>query len=515
MIVRFFICLFLILTSCSTKDPLKEKNKSNVARINIQSDPSTLDPRKSRTLNEKILTNMLFEGLIRKGKSGKNEPALAKEMTVSEDGLCYTFCLREAYWTNGDRVRAQDFIYSWKKALSPDFLSENAYQLFCIKNAREIKIGEKSVSELSVRALDDNTLQVDLVSPLAYFLELLSFSVFFPFHEEMDKDPTKWISCGPFSLEKWKHNECIEVVKNEHYWDKQAVGLEAIHLSMIEENTEMQMFKNHELDWAGSPMSCLPVDSLKELRSQKALHSTPLLGTSFFRMNTSSAPFNNANIRKAFNLAIHRQEIVENILQGGQQVALRLVPDKDSFYFQDANVEQARSFLQKGLEELGISIKEFPKITLLHSSEVRNHLISQAVQYHWKHFLGIEVALELNESKTYYSRIREGKYQIALGSWIADYEDPENFLEVFKYKKSSVNNTGWENESYTSILDAAKFLSTKERIIKLQSCEQILMEEMPIIPLYHFVSLYLKNESLKDVVLSPTGNLDFKWAYLE
>jgi oligopeptide transport system substrate-binding protein len=514
--MRFF-CVFLFLCSlfsCSSRELPKDSSKRSMARINILSDPCTLDPRKSRSLNDRILTSMLFDGLTRRGKEGEYELALAKDVCVSEEGKRYTFSLKNAYWSNGDRIAAKDFIYAWKKSLSPDFISENAYQLFCIKNAKEIKLGLKPSSELGAYAIGEDTLQVDLENPIPYFLELLSFSIFFPFHEEMDKASDQWISCGPFSLKKWKHNESIEVVKNNRYWDKDAVLLDSIFMTMVEENTEVQMFKNGELDWAGSPISTLPLDCLKEAKEQKILHSSPLLGTSFFRINTSEFPLNNVNIRRAFSFVIHRQEMIENILQGGQKAALRFIPNMESSYFQDADIAQSQKLFSQGVKELGMSPKSFPKITLLHSSDHRSYLISQAVQYYWKHFLGVEIALEVSEPKTYYSRVRNGDYQIALGSWIADYEDPENFLEVFKYQKSSTNNTGWESDTYANILDLARALPKEERAQKLQECEQILMEESPIIPLYHFVSLYLKSSSLQGVVLSPTGNLDFKWAYI-
>jgi oligopeptide transport system substrate-binding protein len=284
---------------------------------------------------------------------------------------------------------------------------------------------------------------------------------------------------------------------------------------MVEQETEMQMFENKELDWAGSPISTLSLDRIKELKEKKILKSSPMSGTRFFRMNIESGLLRNVNIRKALTLAINRKDIVDHVMQGDQKVALQFFPDSSQSYFQDADIEKAKIFWQKGLEELNITSEKFPKISLLCASSHQNLLVAQAVQQDWKKTFGIDVGIEANEMKVYFSRVGNLDYQIALGSWVADYADSESFLEVFKHKKDPVNNTGWENENYISLLDAAKRLTGDERKEKLLHCESILMQDLPIIPLYHLNNLYLQNPSLKDVFLSSIGNLDFKWAYLD
>lgn len=522
--MRFIPLVFvfsLLFSSCYSSKNM-EKKKQDTVRINIASDPTTLDPRKTRSLNERILTNMLFEGLTRSGKGGKSELALAKDVIIGQEGTRYIFRLKEAYWTNGDRIRPRDFVYAWQKVLSPEFLSENAYQLFCIKNAQKVKQGEMTYADLGVSELDENTLQIDLEAPVPYLLELLSFSVFFPVHEKMDVEEKGWdlkktdlISCGPFSLKEWKHNDFIEVIKNNTYWDSATVTLPSIYMTMVSEDTEMRMFENKELDWAGSPMSTLSFDVLKEVKESGSLFSSPMMGTCFFRLNVEKPPFDNVHIRKAFALAVNRQEIVDHVIQGGQRTALRLVPGSKDSYFKDADKIQAQALFKKGLEELGLLKENLPKITFLYASNQRNHLIAQAVQQDWKEVLGLDVILEAIETKAYYSRIARQDYQMASGSWVADYNDPESFLEVFKYKKASTNNTHWENHSYAEIMDLARNLRGEEREIKLSECESLLMKEMPIIPIYHLDSLYVKNKNVKEVLVSPIGNLDFKWAYVD
>ena len=370
--------------------------------------------------------------------------------------------------------------------------------------------------------VDDKTLQIQLETPIPYFLELLSFSIFFPVNEKMDRKGDNWnvsrqglIGCGPFCLKKWKENDSIELVKNPKYWDEQSIHLPAILMTMVESETEMQMFETGELDWAGSPISLLPLSVIYEKRGLKQLSSAPMFGTSFFRINVERPPLNNANIRKALSYAINRQELVDHILQGGQRTALRLVPNTEGSFFADGDEEKARQLFFKGLKESGYSCETFPQITLFYAIDDKNHLIAQAVQQHWKKTLGIEVLLERNESKVYFQRLAKQDYQIAIGSWIGDYNDPETFLEVFKYKQASTNNTQWENSAYTKLLDISRTLKGETRNEVLHQCEALLLQEMPIIPIYHFKSLYLQNPKLKNVFVSPLGNLDFKWAYLE
>jgi oligopeptide transport system substrate-binding protein len=523
-LVFIFFLLFSLLTSCQPKPKVDPKQNEKKISINLVSDPRTLDPRKSRDVNERILMNMFYEGLMREGKEGKNEPALAETIDKSDDGLRYTFHLKKAHWSNGDPITASDFVYAWKTSLDPLFPSENAYQLFSIKNGEKIKKGETPSSELGAVALDEATLQIDLENPIPYFLDQLSFSIFFPVHAAMDVkgwDLSKesLISSGPFSLKQWKHHDFIQAVKNPSYWDADTVHLSEINLVMVTEDTEIKMFEKKQLDWAGSPLSAMPTDLIDSFKKQKTLCSHPMLGTAFFRVNTERFPFNNVNIRKAFALAINRQEIVEHIIQGKNEPALGFIPKLMSLqkepYFPDHQEELARSYLDKGLSELGISKEELPKIVLLYASLGPNNKLVQAVQQDWQRVLGVFAELEANEKKAFFSRLGQQDYQLAIGSWMADFNDPINFLSVFKYKKASTNNTEWENPEYISLLDASDKVKGEERRDLLCKSERILMEEMPIIPIYHHTMLYLKKENLKNVAISPLGNLDFKWAYLE
>lgn len=517
--MRSLFFLFTLLLSLITSCQPKPKFPDQKIRLNLPADPMTLDPRKGRALNERFLIGMLFEGLVRENAEGVNEFALADRVEKLENGSRYVFHLKEAYWSNGDRITPQDFIYAWKSALDPLFPSENSYQLFCIKNAEEIKKGNKSASELGVYEIAPSTLQVDLQNPVPYFLELLSFPIFFPVHKSLDFTKTELVSNGPFCLTKWKHNDFIEVVKNQSYWDAGNVKLNNIYFSMVSPETEIRMFEKKELDWAGSPLGDLPLDLLERFRTENLLRIEPMLATTFFRLNTESPPFTNVNIRKAFSLAINRKALVDHVFQGENEVATRFVPKSMHLqkepYFPDSDEIEAKRLFQKGLEELGIAKEDFPKVIFLYRNSQNNNSLAQAIQHDWKKVLGVTVNLEANEMKVCMTKMRQHDYQMFLGNWIADFNDPINFLSVFKYKNASTNNTQWENEEYVELLGVSEVADSENRKQILQRCEAILMQEMPIIPLYHLSMRYLKQDGLKGVVISSLGNLDFKWAYVD
>lgn len=519
-LVKFFnLFLLLILAACGS-------NQQPDLRLNIGSEPYSLDPRKARDLQSQTISKMFFEGLTRINQRDQAELALAESVIISEDGKTYTFHLRHATWNTGEEVTANDFVYAWKKVLDPSFPTDQSFQLYVIKNAKSAKTGKSSLDEVAIKALDSKTLQVELEFPITYFQELVAMPVFFPIHEKNDIQNHNWagseetfVCNGPFLLKKWKHSDCLEVVKNPHYWDAANVKLKQIELVMVSEDTELKMYQKGELDWAGSPFSTLPINALPVLKKQPAFCARPFLGTYFFRINVGAAPFNHPLMRRAFALAINRKEIVENVTQGGQVVATGLVPSamglQHEAYFSDGNEAQAKDYFKRALKDLGLSLDTLPSLTLVYVAGDRNHTIAQAVQQQWRSVLGVQVNLEAIERKVYFDKLSKKDFQLATSSWTADYKDPINFLEVFKYKSGGSNNTAWENPRYTALLDlAAKSANSQERFKFLKESEAVLMEDMPIIPVFYYTMLYMRNEHVKDVVLTSLGNIDFKWAYI-
>ncbi len=518
----------ILFVGCS--NPVGDKQKKSRARqeitINIESEPNTIDPRKTRSLNDINLVRNLMEGLMRVNQNGVTSPAVAEKYQVSEDMKTYTFKLRESKWSNGDPLTAHDFVYAWKKVLSPDFLSDYAFMLYPIKNAKSVKHGLLPLALLGVEAKDDYTLKVELEYPVPFFLELLTLPVTFPINKLVDsadpnwsRSPETYVNNGPFQIIEWKHNDQVVVLKNPLYWDSKAVSLEKINMVMVDSETGIRMFENGELAWEGSPFSSIPLDSIQDLQSKNLIHKDPMLGTFWIRTNTSLFPLHNPKLRKALALAINRKEIVEHVSLG-QLPATGIVPFfmglQTTPYFEDGDQKEAMALLEASLAEEQIYIEKLPEFTISYVNTGRVHRIAQAIQDQWMKGLGIKIKLEPLEQKVYFSRLSKGDFQLACGSWIADFRDPINFLEVFKTKSVGTNNTFWESLDYEKAINDSYFAPTEiARIETLRHGEEILMEEMPVIPVFHYTMLHVKNDKLCDVVLTEGGQIDFKWAYVK
>lgn len=528
LLICFSLSLFLLMGCGQTDNKQAETRPVQSIRVATLTDQTSLDPRKVRDLSSASVMGMLYEGLMRVDQNGELQPGLAESYSVSEDGQRYLFALRKAYWSNGDPITAEDFVYSWRSILSPSFPAPNAFQLFVIKNAEEAKNGSISEEKIAVHAIDDETLLVQLAKPVPYFLELTTFHPFFPINSKLDKTNPNWAdgdgenvpSSGPFKIAKLQHGNQLVLEKNGSYYDADSVKLEQAILVTIEENTGFELFETGELDLTGSPLSNLPGDALVSLKNENKISTEPAAGTHWFRFNTKAFPFSHPKLRKAFSLALDRQALVDHILQGNQTPALGVVPSGKNWdkqvLFKDKNTKLARKYFREAIEELGIKKKDFPKITFSYGNTERHHRIAQAVQQQWQEAFGVSVDLQAYDGKVFYQKLQNLDYQIANGSWFADYRDPINFLEVFKSSENGTNNTGWENSVYRSLLDQSQTETNpaKRRLI-LQYAEEILVEEMPVAPLFFYTFNYLKKDNVKNVAISELGILNLREAYIE
>jgi oligopeptide transport system substrate-binding protein len=503
-----------------------EEKKPQVLRMNLHSEPPTADPGISEDTTSGAIIQATFDGLTRIGKDGKTpEPSVAEKIDVSEDGLTYTFHLRDTKWSNGDPVTAHDFEYAWKRALDPKTASNYAYQLYYVKNGEAYNKGKAKAEDVGVKALDDKTLEVKLENPTPFFLELTAFKTYYPVNKKVVEANPKWateaqthVGNGPFKIESWAHKSKLVLVKNENYWDKDNVKLDRIEFSMVEdENTELSMFENGELDWAGAPLSSLPTDAIPALKDSGKMTTQPIAGTYWYKFNVEKPPFNNVKIRKAFAYAIDRKSLIDNILQTGQIPATGAVPPsmalKPDGYFKDNDVETAKKLLAEGMKELGIS--KLPPITLSYNTSEAHQKIAQAIQDQWKKNLGVEVKLENKEWKVYLEDLHEGKFQIGRMGWLGDFNDPINFLELYKDKDGGNNDTRWEHPKFKELLNRSAKESGEQRKKTLAEAEAILMDEMPIMPIYFYTDSWVKNENVKGVVVDGLGAIDWKWAYIE
>lgn len=523
---KFKRCFFFFLSLClgflSSCGRIDVHPPSSELRLAIEQSVTSVDPRVAHTLPEFTVMKALYEGLTRSGPSGSAELALAEEVDISKDGLSYTFSLRESKWSDGSPLKAQDFVRSWKSVLNPKFPASYAQFLYPIENAEGINKGNLSLDQLGVEALDDQTLLVKLERPVPYFLELLTLPVYFPVHHEVTQSGEKSLNPlgvatnGPFLLTHLSFNDELILEKNPSYWDASTVKLQRLSLVYIEGNTELMLYEQGSTHWAGSPLGTLPAEALPSLRERSDFVVNPSLGTGMLRFNTRDAILKNSSLRRALALSIDRKDLVEHVLQGGQQSAQGWVPP--SLYGRDRGTlisccsenQKAQELLKKGLRELGK--KELPTIVFRYYQDRRYHQLAQALQQQWSQNLGIHVELQSLEGKLFFSEVQAGHYQISLGSWFADYRDPMSFLEIFTEATSPGNRTGWEQKGYQELIrqiDLTADGHQREELIR--SAEQLLLEEAPIAPLFHYSFLSLRDPSVKGLVVSDAGHLDFKW----
>ncbi len=538
-VVTLMLIFTLVLSACgfsgnksgdSTSSSGEAKTTLNV---NISTEPFSLHPGLANDSTSGSVIRQTFEGLTRINAEGKPENAMASDIKTSADGKTYTFTLRDAKWSNGDPVKAEDFEYAWKWALDPKNESQYAYQLYYIKGAEAANKGKAKVANVGIKAKDDKTLVVELENPTPFFTELTAFYTYMPVNKKVAEKNKNWytnagenyVSNGPFVLSKWKHGGSITLEKNNEYWDKDTVKLKKINMSMIKDtNTELSMFKKGELDWAGSPTGSLPTESLKTLKKEGGLKIQTIAGIYNYKFNTEVKPLNNANIRKALAYSINRQAIVDKITQGEQVPAMAIVPptmegftDNKTGYFKDHDVDTAKKLLEKGAKELGYkSVSDLPTLKLSYNTDEGHQKIAQAIQEMWKKDLGVKVELDNSEWNVYIDKIHSGDYQIGRMGWLGDFNDPVNFLELYKDKDGGNNYTGWESKEYKQLLnDSAKETDKTKREEMLKKAEEIIINDMPIAPIYFYTQLWVQDPKLKGVVVSGLGDVQYKWAHFE
>lgn len=491
----------LVLTSCQSR-PRADLVLCNGA------EPQTLDPALVSGQLEGRLCAALYEGLARKDARGRPIPGAAEKWSVSSDGRTYTFTLREnARWSNGDPVMAEDFCYSWLRALAPSTASPYAEILFFIAGAEDYHSGRTNSDAVGVRAVGPRTLEVRLLHPTPYFPSLISFTTYLPVHRatvERSGDrwtrPENWVGNGPYLLEGWEINDRVSLVKNPGYHHPENIELHRIDaLSVARASTAFNLYCSGQADLL-LDKGMIPSLILPQLRGRPDFHPGPLLATYFYRFNVTRAPFNDPRIRRALALAIDKESITEKITRGGEPIAQALTPCGISGYQPpeglSRDVKTARGLLRQAGYPGG---QGFPRVSILYNKSELNEQIAVEIQAQWKRELGIEVDLRNQEWATYLRSLDTLDFDIARSSWVGDYDDPNTFLDCFVTGRGN-NRTGWSNPQYDSLL-ASALAEPKpvNRFTLLQKAEALLVTEaLPIFPIYHFVGCLMFDPSRWD-----------------
>ncbi|NGX39897.1 MAG: Oligopeptide-binding protein OppA [Chlamydiae bacterium] len=527
--VAIFICLTACHNNKANKAQIETSPNKNFLQISIPAEVVSLDPSIGVDAPSIYITRMLFEGLMLTGRDGKIRPALAKSYEISDDLLTYTFQLKPTYWSNGEFVTAHDFAYSWKKIINPEKPTLGAENFYPIKNARAISRGKKGIDSVGIRVLDNFTLQVELEHPTPYFLETLSSPSFFPVYEQLDKQNPNWflsegsdfVCNGPYTLQKHRLENEMIVVKNPSYWNAKSVTMPGIRIGIIKDTmTQLTLFEKGELDWLGNPLSKIPLDAMQYLKKNNKLLSFQSLGVYFYYLNTESFPFTNKKIRQAFSYGIDRGKLVEHVLQGEETPATSVLPYSlacnTTPYFLDNDSKRARQLFHEALDELGITPKDLPAITINYPSLLVRQRIAEVLQSQWNTLFGIKIHLQHQEWKSHFAKIQTGNFQIGGVGWQSKLRDPIYIMQTFRDKDGGINMSRWENEDYQRLLAATEQeINPLKRKQLFNQAEQILMDEMPAIPLYFTTIVYAKSDRLKGVYVSDLHEVDFRWSYFE
>lgn len=511
------LCAFpLLFSACGTRESAVEAgNRTQTLLVGNLSEPNDLDPQIADSQQTFNLIMALMEGLAQyDARTCEPVPAVAEHWDVSPDKLTWTFHLRKnAVWSNGDPVTANDFVWSYQRMLTPSLGAEYAGMLFILKNGERYYRGEISdFSNVGVHAPDPHTLTLTLAHPVPYLPKLVCHAAWYPVHratlEKFGRPyergsawtrPGNFVGNGYFDLVEWIPNKLIRMKKSQTYWDRNNIKLESVVFLPIENtSTEESMFRAGQLHITSS----IPIVKIAVYRNDPSLrpmlNQDPMLATYFYRFNVTQPPLNDPRVRRALTLSVNRQQIVEHVTKGGQIPAGHLTPPNIAGFTATANVPYDPAQARQLLAEAGFpGGKGFPKVELLYNTNESHRQIAEAIQQMWRRELGIEISLFNQEAKVYVETMRTMSYQIARYAWVGDYLDPSTFLDTMTTGNGN-NQTGWSNAEYDRLIAAAETAGNEtERYAFFQRCEEIIAAENPILPLYFYVRNNLQRPEVK------------------
>jgi oligopeptide transport system substrate-binding protein len=482
-----------------------ELAERQVLHLGNGSEIQTLDPHRGEELQGSNIQRDIYEGLVNEAPNGDLVPGAAESWDVSADGKIYTFHLRQsARWSNGDPVTAHDFVFGLRRGADPATLTVYSFILTPIKNADLITAGKLPPSELGARAIDDHTLEIELANPTPYFLGLLTHSMTYPLHRpsfeqhgDLFTRPGNLVGNGAFVLDDWVVQSHIKVVRNPHYWNAANVKLEEIWFHPTEDlSAELKRYRADELDYTNDIPSA-QFDWISANLGDE-LKVAPYLGSYYFGFNVTRPPFkDNPKLRRALSLAVDREVLTKQVLGAGERAAFGWVPPVHNYTSQNM-VEASWTQAEREAEakrlyaEAGYSEKNPLRTTIFYNTNEDHRRISIALAAMWKSLLGAEVELFNQEWKVFLdTRNEKIDTQIFRSGWIGDYNDAFTFAELFR-STAGQNDAGYNSPEYDRLVAASQTeLDMQKRAALLEEAERVLLADMPLIPLYHYVSQHL------------------------
>jgi oligopeptide transport system substrate-binding protein len=486
-----------------------------ILRIALEYAVVSLDPRIGGEAVSGDILHFLFEGLTRFNQDGVVENGIAESIEISPNLRQYIFKLRSSFWNNGYPVSAYDFEYAWKKILAPDFKTAFADHFYHIKNAKQAKEGKCSLSEVGIEVIDDRTLKVELVRPTPYFLQLTAHHLFSPVHRLTDQQYPQWpyqseknYPCnGPFQLKINQPTQGYQFVRNPLYWQAERVKLDQVILTVMNSSQAIQAFQKKEVDWVGNPFggwhsSYNPGKGDRIIRFSNSW----IVWNAF---NTQMPPFNNLKVRQGFNYAIQRSDIVEKAfmpLNPAYNILLPHYPEKRHSLFPEYNPKMAVQLFNEGLQELGMQLKDLPPIKITFLEKGIREYTAVCLKKQFEQCLGITCELQPLSWRNLFNKMSSGDFQMGLMHWTSWVDDPIYTLNVFKSKDVEINFAKWQHPKFQHLLNLGQHeLNLFQRSCYLLEAEELLSQEMPVLPIFYQPCQALVNEDLHVIYRAPSG----------
>ncbi|RVT84446.1 peptide ABC transporter substrate-binding protein [Rhodobacteraceae bacterium CCMM004] len=494
--------------------------EEQVFRYRLLDQFPTLDPQLNEETAGFHVIRQLFEGLMSQDAQGNLIPGVATGFEASEGNTVYTFTLRDdAKWSNGDPVTAQDFVYGWQRAVNPETGSPYGWYLELTEmvNAAAILAGEMEPSELGVEAVDDTTLKITLNKPLPYFPAMTTYATLFPAHQATVEahgsewtSPENMVNNGAYNLAEIALNEFFRLEKNPEYWDAENVIIdEVVGLVINDVNQALTRYEAGEFDML-EPLPAGSFPRLKEERPDEA-HSVPRLCSYYYALNQSDngpEALKDPRVRKALSYAVDRDVIVDRVLQGGQLPAYNFAHAATAGFempeIDYASWDQAKrdSEAKRLMEEAGVEDLE---LKLIYNTSESHKQIATVISQMWKQKLGVETSLENYEWSTYIDIRGNQNFDVARSAWCGDYNEASTFLDLLTTTHGA-NDGKYSNPEVDALMRASK--TSENPNAEYTQVEQILAEDMAIIPIYHYANTFLLNPSLKGF---PMENVENNW----
>lgn len=527
----------LFLTACGKQ---QATSKQQELRLSASAPLDTIDISKATGYGQ---TGNVFESFYRLGKNGQPTAGLAKKATVSADGLTWTFTLRDAKWSNGDQITAQDFVYSWRRSLTPKTASPYAYLFFGVKNADAISKGKLPVEQLGIKALDNKTVEISLEKPIAYFKVLMAYPLFGPQNQKVvEKYGKKYatnskymVYSGPFVIKDWTGtSDKWSFQKNPNYWDKKQVKLDKISYKVVSNpNTGYELYQQDKLD-----MTPLSSQQVKNYKNSSEFKQYPYSYVAFlaYNFNATNAAnkkaLNNQNIRRALSLALDRKVLTKKVFGDGSQVPTGFVANdlaKNPQTGVDFSKEQAvtktvaydanlaKKYWRKGLAETGL--KELTFNILASSDTPTNDALTQYLQSQYTKVLpGLKVKVQNIPGKSALERARKGEFDIYVSGWGGDFNDPITFLQI-PLTGTSYNYGNYSNSEYDRLIAKATNEDANDKLARwndLVAAAKLFNSQQGVSPLYQQTTAYLQKKRVKGIIHNTAGTQwNYKYAYLK